>query len=496
MFVIDVMPLILRLENFTEVYLQQGDTSVIIDYDSLGAQTNGEQSRVLYNITGRPQYGRITVNGKDVTVFTQEDVNAERVAYLQTDMSGVGDNFIFTVSNPEHAIRDLVMNISISPLVNQGVLHAALGTASAISLNELDATDLAELTSDNPQYMIQEHPRYGQIVRRQPEGQRNKRYVPSSSQENARGLKVEDSPEPQPLQAKKNITWFSHEDIKRGVIFYELSDAGDLAGNEDSFRYMLVASGVQPATGKFSIKIKPKTFLSTTKAPLLPDVTSVVKAVTTHATETLPENSIRPAVMSPPSTEQTTNWPTDFIEAGIGDIFRPRISEDDFLIIGLVCGVVMIAFLSFLVVAIFRCRSNHIREKEKAAQAAMWPQTNGHLDMHHEQELEDGSTLRVHDNYSYPLKTEVSQALPQCRVTPLVPRAYFSDTLSTERSSQRAQTVAKHYRGETREMLDSEDMTDESEDEDGEGNRMSWDPYDPALQHASKPALRNNQYWV
>ena len=247
-FRIHVMPLEVRLTNRTVIEIQQGTRMAYISRANMGAATNGERARILYNVTKAPSGGQIYMNDAPARLFTQVNVDNEEVVFMQTDMSLSNDSFAVDVSNQDAILRQQVFEVAVVPLLKRSEpFIAGYDKNTALTQRHLDATQLSGLTNSNPVYFVLRAPKFGRIMRivRSSGRQRSKRSV-----------------------RDREVWQFSHEDVKNGVIHF-VPDTKALnrqaqAGTKtnDSFVFRLVAPNVQPANGVFDFSVKPKALMA------------------------------------------------------------------------------------------------------------------------------------------------------------------------------------------------------------------------------------------
>ena len=259
-FRIIVSPLTLELTNSSAIFIQQGTRMAYITAYNMGSKTNGQRSNTYYNITTQPNAGRLELNGAPSSMFSQINVDNEEVVYIQTVMTFANDSFVATIVNQDAVKKNQVFKIIVLPLVKRnGTLVCNLSGDKNVPFQQhhLDASQLAGLTNSNPIYFVLEPPRYGRLMRIiKPSSSSSSRGVDQNGKSNV-GLKS---------LRHKEVTQFTHEDIKNGVVYFVPSEkklnlflknreSYNGIGNNgapsinDSFRYRLEAPGVQPANG-------------------------------------------------------------------------------------------------------------------------------------------------------------------------------------------------------------------------------------------------------
>lgn len=75
------------------VYMQQGGSSATIGPKNFPVETNADKSRLIYNVTDGPKYGVLLYDNRQTNRFTYNQLNGQKITYLQTDMTKSHDNF-------------------------------------------------------------------------------------------------------------------------------------------------------------------------------------------------------------------------------------------------------------------------------------------------------------------------------------------------------------------------------------------------------------------
>jgi chondroitin sulfate proteoglycan 4 len=88
--------------------------------------------------------------------FGQLDVDKKHVMYMQTDMTTASDSLELLAWLPDSdtLVPGLELNVSVEPLLRLGNFTPITGMRNKITLDVLDATPLAKLTSSNPVYQV------------------------------------------------------------------------------------------------------------------------------------------------------------------------------------------------------------------------------------------------------------------------------------------------------------------------------------------------------
>lgn len=229
-FSIDVIPVALNASSLRPLNLQQGHNIATLTTDQLYVETNAKKSNVCYNITRQPQYGVIYVGRQSVSNFSHKDLLDRLVIYMQNDMSTANDSFeLIAYVHNSNSTRPFNLEVIVQPLMSLNDLGVESSKVK-ITLNVMDASSLATLTASDPLYNIIRKPRHGII----------KKIIRSSGGKTS--------------AREREITYFTHEDIKAGVIYYVTKKKiSELNGVEDNFRFLLSSTLFQPAAGEVKI---------------------------------------------------------------------------------------------------------------------------------------------------------------------------------------------------------------------------------------------------
>ncbi|OWR43702.1 putative Chondroitin sulfate proteoglycan 4 precursor [Danaus plexippus plexippus] len=234
-FTIDVIPVILNASSLHPIFLQQGSNVATVAPDQIYVETNAKKDKVWYNITRQPVHGMIYLGRNPVTYFSHKDIMDKVVIYMQNDMTVANDSFdLIAYVHNSNATQPFTIDVVVQPLLVLGDLKI-IEQKTKITLNNLDANELAKLTASDPVYTILRKPNYGSI----------KKIIRSSGEKTS--------------AREREIAYFTHEDIKAGVIYYVArKKLAALNGVQDSLGFLLAATIFQPATGELDIYIGKK----------------------------------------------------------------------------------------------------------------------------------------------------------------------------------------------------------------------------------------------
>ncbi|XP_066216221.1 chondroitin sulfate proteoglycan 4-like [Saccopteryx leptura] len=288
LFHLEVIPVTITLVNLTDLLLPQGRTTVPVTSAHLFAVTNGRSPQITYEMTQPPRHGRLIMENQVVFRFGQEDLDAGRLSYHMTNMSASEDQLQFSLFTSESNLTGQVLGIRVQPLLRaRSHLTVANGVAYRLTREDLDASELANRTNNDPTFEVTGPPVHGRLVRRASHG-----------------------------PVTEDATVFTQRDIDQGLVL--LQPRANVTGTSrlnDSFTFLLRADCVQPAVGALLFTIVPPDALLWQTLP--PDVSSFVTA----GDLVPPAPSQRKAVGSLGPTSQTealwTLTPTRQQEAGV-----------------------------------------------------------------------------------------------------------------------------------------------------------------------------------
>ena len=320
-FNVHVRPLTLELVNASAVRIMQGQAAAAVTARNLAAETNGDRAAVTYNVTRHPRHGRLYLDDVLTASFTQGDIDFGRVAYVQTDMAAASDDFSFVVFDARNVVVDRTLAVQVRALVRRPdhPFRADADGDTTLTLDALDASELAMLTDSDPVYTLTRQPRRGTLVRRT--DQRAKR----------------DTDDP--------LERFSHSEVVGRVISYRATPSESTDDVEDTMSFRLTAVNVQPALSSLRILVVPRT---TVAAPTVAATAGTVTALSAAPS----------APTTVASVEVTTTYPFN------------NVGTDHLIVIFLVSGITIIVIVVFIAVKCVRRRRRR-REKEEDDMMAM-----------------------------------------------------------------------------------------------------------------------------
>ncbi|XP_043510308.1 chondroitin sulfate proteoglycan 4 [Frieseomelitta varia] len=362
-----VLPIKLNVTVPSPVSLQQGSNVALISESNVKLDTNARQDLVIYEVTTTPKYGVLYVRDGAAASFKQTDLLSKSVMFMQTDMTVSNDSLELAARLSGFEQKHIRIEIKVVPLMIMNSMVALAGEKTRITLQHMDATPLAKLTSSNPTYTIVKKPKFGKI----------KRIIRSSSSSGEkRGTR------------EKEVTKFSHQEVMSGVIYMVCRKIPTMEyeGVLDSFAFVLAASIFQPAVGDFEFRVKLD----------------------------MDEYNI------------TLGGPMDPVGHEGEMAIAPNMSNDYLLILGMLLGVFL---LGVVVIITIRCRQNKYKhaEEEKpeptpAVGVMPLPRPPDHLmpvTPHVKRYANDHNSVAA--STPLPVLPTMTSTLPQCKVIPLSP---------------------------------------------------------------------------
>lgn len=289
----------------------------------------GQRRHIFYNVTREPTFGRLYVNDALVTQFGQSNIDREELLYVQFNMSASHDSFAATVWNAQIVLTEQVFNISVTPLVTQQRIRAAAGEKTAITLEQLDAGRLAALTNSNPVFRVVRKPRLGRIRRIVPTsgGGGGGGGTAAAAQRLRRGRRQ--------TAKEKDTLVFTQEDVQSEFMFYVARKTELNESVVDSCEYVLTAPNVQPAYGVLEFLVAPAS------------VAPVLAAAGKNTSSASNNNNNSGGGGGGAKNPGQTTLPDIVTENTLSTM---GISQDIVLIVGIVCGVLVLGLVILIAV--------------------------------------------------------------------------------------------------------------------------------------------------
>ncbi|KAL3082690.1 hypothetical protein niasHS_010492 [Heterodera schachtii] len=219
---IRIDPMALHLRNHSEIAIPQGKTYVLLSSAHLGAESNGERSAIIYNVTKRPENGTFFwVDGeKEASSFSQRSIDRGEVLYAQMNMEAFQDTFEFVLSNDEMELLPKKGIVRVQPVFQPQLFVTNARTVTQLGLAHLNAT---ALEGTLPRYLVVQPPKHGRLF-----------LHPNTNQ---------------------SVLFFTHSDVIAGRLFFHAFDSLRRVG--DNVLLELRSDSVQPARMVWPIEIRP-----------------------------------------------------------------------------------------------------------------------------------------------------------------------------------------------------------------------------------------------
>uniref|UniRef100_A0A7E4US38 Cadherin domain-containing protein n=1 Tax=Panagrellus redivivus TaxID=6233 RepID=A0A7E4US38_PANRE len=217
-----IEPLALNLFNHSDITYEQGRTYVVLTRQHLGADSNGDRARIVYNITKPPQNGSFywVAGEKEAVSFTQKNIDDGDILYAQLDMKAYQDSFDFTLGNEELEMLQKTSTIRVTPKIEAQDLITDARTITQVNVGYLNAT---ALEGNVPSYFVTNGPNFGRLF----------------------------------LHPKPNesIVFFTQTNVNNGELFFHAFDVKERV--EDEITLELRGDSVQPARFTWIVDIRP-----------------------------------------------------------------------------------------------------------------------------------------------------------------------------------------------------------------------------------------------
>uniref|UniRef100_A0A0P4W161 Cadherin domain-containing protein n=1 Tax=Scylla olivacea TaxID=85551 RepID=A0A0P4W161_SCYOL len=406
-FTIEIQPLTLTLVNHTVLPLRQTTTTAYLTPHHLAAHTNGNPNHIFYNITRPPRFGHLYMNDQVVHTFGQVNIDKGEILYMQVEMTEPADNFQVDIWTWEATVPGVEVRVAVSPLIESNPMTAVVGGRTRLTLEHLDASQLATVTGSSPVFKVKRRPRFGRIKK-----------VTRRVRRSGRSHEVQQ---------------FTHEELRAGVIYY-VARKLNLKADEplhDALHYVLhvPAPGIQPAEGTLRL--------------------TLVEAGAVLKEGAEPPRHLRPDL--PPSVRGSSE--TSSAGTGSSELFLGI--PEDYLVVVVAGAVALAAIVAIVVVARFVTRRRHSDKRRDVVMDAdvaslppplpsdsrpnsfltddmselecrptdlpSSPRPGRHLHHHHHNGGSGSLGLAAHltdSDASWPhdISREVSPAVPQCKV--------------------------------------------------------------------------------
>jgi Cadherin-like len=152
----------------TGLTVTEGGFGVITRSDLETTDPDNSPDQLTYAVSAGPAHGTLLVNGTAAMTFTQADVNAGNVSYLNNGSVNTSDSFTFTVSDGQLSTASTTFDIVVTTVNNPPTLmtNAELivvkGSSAVIGHAALDTAD-PDNTSSQLVYTISTAPAHGTL---------------------------------------------------------------------------------------------------------------------------------------------------------------------------------------------------------------------------------------------------------------------------------------------------------------------------------------------
>ncbi|VDN06851.1 unnamed protein product [Thelazia callipaeda] len=192
-----------------------------------GAVSDGDRFKIIYKITKPPENGTLywVAGEQEVRVFTQHDIDEERILYAQRNMQAFQDRFEFSVENEFNDKVHSTTYVRIIPVFHPRTLVTDANYITPISDAHLNASIIK---NSNPRFYVTEPPHFGSLVI---------------------------SP-----NINKSVDFFTYDDIMNKLLFYISNKTESLV--LDFAELQLDADNVQPSRFRFNIEVHPSSAIN------------------------------------------------------------------------------------------------------------------------------------------------------------------------------------------------------------------------------------------
>jgi len=152
----------------TGITVDEGGSTAITAAQLSAIDPDGLADTTVFDVTSGPANGRLEINGSAVSSFTQSDLQAGRVRYVNDGSENTSDSFTFRISDGSATSAATTFNIAVTPVddapvasVNAGLTLDEGGTA-AITSAQLSLSDV-DTAPENLRYTVTSGPANGRL---------------------------------------------------------------------------------------------------------------------------------------------------------------------------------------------------------------------------------------------------------------------------------------------------------------------------------------------
>lgn len=138
----------------TGLTVAEGGSAAITATQLSARDPDGLSETTVFDITSGPANGRLEINGSAVTSFTQADLQAGRVTYVNNGSENASDSFTFRISDGAAVSPSATFDIDVTPVDDAPVLANNTGAAlneggtATITSAQLRLTDVDTASQD------------------------------------------------------------------------------------------------------------------------------------------------------------------------------------------------------------------------------------------------------------------------------------------------------------------------------------------------------------
>ncbi|CAG0918926.1 unnamed protein product [Notodromas monacha] len=310
---VKIVPLLMTLKNHRLISIKQGSTVASISKDQLSVDTNGDRNKVFFNITKPPKFGKILVrdNGHEKVkdFFTQADIDADRVIYLQVNMSSHEDGFALKPFDfLGDQLPEIYMKVKVQPLLMTRTFNITFGEKYPLTTAVLSASQLGKMMGSDPVFVVKKKPLNAKIK------------ISTKGKTDA---------DDKTAEKRGRTIAFSQSDLRERRIYLisrPSSESNKQQGNKlervivnDSLVLLITSDGVQPAEAELKFHIVPR-------------------AMRLNTQQSRAADSVKP-----------NEEPNLSIPVSLDVMSNPSITKDSWIVACVVAGIVCLSVLVIVV---------------------------------------------------------------------------------------------------------------------------------------------------
>lgn len=148
--------------------VDEGGSAAITTTQLSAVDADGLSDTTVFEVTAGPANGRLEINGSAVSSFTQADLQAGRVTYVNDGSENTSDSFSFRISDGSAASSVATFNLNVRPVDDAPVAGANTGLtldeggSAAITSAQLSTGDV-DTAPENISYTVTSGPASGRL---------------------------------------------------------------------------------------------------------------------------------------------------------------------------------------------------------------------------------------------------------------------------------------------------------------------------------------------